>query len=359
MLATFGRAARMHNPLSRLFVVTLLATSVSAMTAIEVDAARTAPRVGGGPTVGVACTTWVSRDSGLSRRLGNRLCRVEFDIAIRAQAMDPVIGSYARAGIRVQLLAGFHGRLPTEREARNLGSWAARFGPKGVFWKNKDTNTRMPVLKIEFGNETSYGHQYDHTGTWSSSPELAARARVYALLAKTASIALADSGIGLLVQADDGGAENSVWVDQMFAAVPDLATRTAGWTVHPYGENGFARIDRMLAQLAAQGAPATVPIFITEWGLATANGRRLNDNYGYPTDMTYAEAAATLRWVMKRWKSAYGSRIASVIYYMLTDLGAVRAPTDRERHFGALTADGSPKGQYTLEVRAQIEASAK
>ncbi len=305
--------------------------------------------------VGVACTTSAKRDVRYSERLGNRLCRVEFDISTQAKAMDDVIGTYSLAGIRVQPLAGFQGRMPTAVDAVRLRSWALRFGPGGTFWRGK--KKRVPIANIEFGNETSYSYQYGHSGTWASSSELSDRARLYALRAKTASIALQGTGVGLLVQAEDGDAKNAVWVNSMFDAVPDLASRVSGWTIHPYGEAGFAKIDRMIADLAARNAPASIPIYITEWGLATGNGHDLSKNYGYPTDMTYSQAAATLRSVMTRWRTAYNGRIAQVIYYMLTDLAPPGSTAEGERFFGLLKVDGSRKGPYTFEARAQIEAA--
>ena len=330
----------------------LIAATCVALLVTGSGAADAGPGTRSSPTVGLACTTWASRDVRYSRRLGNRLCRVEFDISTRASAMDTVIGTYARAGIKVQALAGFQGRMATAADSRRLRTWAVRFGPKGTFWHGR--RNYVPITNIEFGNETSYSYQYRHSTTWSSSAELSSRARSYALRAKDASTALRGTGVGLLVQAEDGDAKSSVWVDAMFTAVPDLASRVSGWTIHPYGDGGFAKIDRMIAQLAAKKASNSIPIFITEWGLATVDGRTLSNNYGYPTNMTYAEAAATLRSVMARWQSAYGSRIAQVIYYMLTDLEPPGSTNEGEQFFGALKVDGSRKGQYTREVRAQI-----
>lgn len=357
LLRYFVRAHRPHRERRcwrrrRLLVAAGLAVVVATGPAASESTAKKRP----GPAVGIACTTWANRDVRYSKRLGNRLCRVEFEISTRAKAMEGVVAAYARAGIRVQPLAGFEGKMPTESEARRLRTWAVRFGPGGTFWQGR--KSRMPILQIEFGNETSYSYQYDHNGTWSSSAELAARAREYALRAKSAATALRGTGVGLLLQGEDGDAMSTVWVDQMFAAVPELAKYVSGWTIHPYGESGFAKIDRMIAQLDAHRAPRSTPIYITEWGLASVDGHPLSNNYGYPTDMTYAEAAVTLRSVMERWNAGHGSRIAEVVYYMLTDLERPGTTSDGEQYFGALKVDGSSKGQYTLEVRAQIEASA-
>jgi hypothetical protein len=73
--------------------------------------------------------------------------------------------------------------------------------------------------------------------------------------------------------------------------------------------------------------------------------------------MTYSQAAATLRSVMAHWKTAYHGRIVEVIYYMLKDLAPPGSSTDGDRFFGLLKVDGSRKGPYTLEARAQIAAA--
>ena len=88
-------------------------------------------------------------------KLGARVVRVEFDIGTPAASLRPTVAALTRRGARPLLLAGFHGRMPTEAEARNVGSWAAEFGPGGSYWA-KHRRHRLPVRLIEFGNETSY-----------------------------------------------------------------------------------------------------------------------------------------------------------------------------------------------------------
>ena len=61
----------------------------------------------------------------------------------------------------------------------------------------------------------------------------------------------------------------------MFAAVPDLGNRVAGWTIHPYGPNWATRIDSTVNSTETAGSPR-MPIWVTEWGLASDNGRCLD-----------------------------------------------------------------------------------
>ena len=198
-------------------------------------------------------------------KLGARVVRVEFDIGTPAASLRPTVAALTRRGARPLLLAGFHGRMPTEAEARNVGSWAAEFGPGGSYWA-KHRRHRLPVRLIEFGNETSYTDQYGDTYSDQSYMD---RAELYATRFAQAHRAIGQRRVGLLAQADDGGSASSVWVTHMFGAVPKLGKLVAGWTVHPYGprEKWQPKLRRLIAQTAAMGAPATVPIDVTEYGI--------------------------------------------------------------------------------------------
>jgi len=151
-------------------------------------------------------------------------------------------------GAQPLLLAGFEGRMPTEAEARNLARWAAEFGPGGSFWNGRPDGA-LAVREIEFGNETSYSHQYGDTWSDQSYKD---RAKLYAtrFAQARAAIAATGRGVGMLAQADDGGTGSAAWVDGMFDAVPNLGQLVDGWSVHPYGPRGVwePKLDRLIAQ---------------------------------------------------------------------------------------------------------------
>ena len=126
--------------------------------------------------------------------------RVEFDIGTPARVAAPDRAAITRSGARPLLLAGFHGRMPTAAEARNVGAWAAEFGPGGS--TGPSTGHRLPVRLIEFGNETSYADQYGDT--YSDRPTRD-RAELYATRFAQAHRAIGRRQVGLLAQADDGG----------------------------------------------------------------------------------------------------------------------------------------------------------
>jgi hypothetical protein len=167
-----------------------------------------------------------------------------------------------------------------------------------------------------------------------------------------------NAGVGLLAQADYGG-DGDEWVNGMFQAVPDLAQHVAGWTVHTYGPRSRWQrsIDTLTERTAAQGAPASIPIYITELGLASDNGPCLNDNYGWNRCMTYAQAARALNSTIASIGARYGTRIHSIFIYQTADHVPPGHGANREDYFGALRWNGSPKGAYTRGVRSLLLAN--
>ncbi|HTR90036.1 MAG TPA: hypothetical protein VMG62_08010 [Solirubrobacteraceae bacterium] len=288
--------------------------------------------------------------------------RMEFAINTPVSAMEPTIAAYANAGIRPLLLAGFYGRLPSSGEAQNLANWAAAFGPGGSFWKGKGYPAGDAVSDIEFGNETSYSYQFSETASasnWYALPSYAARAQTYALRFKEAVTAMhaANSQVGLLAQADDGGSGTPTWVDNMFAAVPNLAQLASGWTVHPYGPHWEATINRLISSTQAEGAPASIPLYATEFGISSDNGRCLQENFGYNRCMTYGEAASTLETAVSGMRAKYGSRLRALYLFQARDQDSSGSSTEREGYCGALQSDQAAKGAYTGAVEKLLTAN--
>jgi Glycosyl hydrolase catalytic core len=306
--------------------------------------------VDGSFQMGIVAGSALSYELPFVRQLGARTARMEFGAGTSASSMAGVIDAYARAGIRPLLLATFYGRLPTAAEAQNVASWAAAYGPGGTFWQGKTYPAGTAVTRIEFGNETSYSYQWAD----NSLATYATRAQTYALRAREAAIAIraANPNVGLLAIADNA-VNGTAWVANMFRAVPNIDDQVAGWTVHPYGPNWASRIDSTVNSARTAGA-RDVPIWITEWGLSTDNGRCLDDNYGFDRCMTYAEAATTLRNVLTGMTGRYGSRLAAFFLYQAHDQHATGVSTGRERYFGALQSNAAAKGGYTTEVKATI-----
>jgi hypothetical protein len=281
-------------------------------------------------------------------KLGAKLVRLDVGIEQSPQSMEPIVADYAAKGIEVEFLADFYGSMPTTAEADNLATWAKTFGPGGTFWA-KRTDGQLAATMIEFGNETSYSYQYSNDTTAG----YASRAQTYALRFKEAAIAIhaANPGVGLLAQGDAGNA-GGTWIENMFKAVPNLGQYVAGWTIHPYGPGWRPRIEALVRETAAQGAPSSIPIDITEWGLTTDNGGCLTENYGWNRCMTYSEAAEVLTRTVSEMRQVLGSRMGLFMLYQVRDKDAPGATDEREAYFGALQHELQPKGAYTTAAQA-------
>jgi hypothetical protein len=287
-----------------------------------------------------------------SVQLGAKVVRMQWNIEASPQELEPVIAEYAAEGIRVAPLAVFDGRIPSGPEAQNLASWARAFGPGGTFWATR-SDGQLAIQTIEFGNETSYSYQYPD----DSPTGYATRAQGYATSFAEAAQAIkaVNPGVGLLAQGDAGNA-GPIWIENMFKAVPDLGQLVAGWTIHPYGPGWRPRLEALVKETAAQGAPATIPIDITEWGLSTDNGHCVTENYGWNTCMSYQEAGEVLTRSVSEMRQTLDGRLGLFLLYDVRDQQAEGSSNNRESYFGALQHETQSKGAYTEAVKALMSS---
>jgi hypothetical protein len=313
---------------------------------------KSSPAEPGGFQPGLNSGPQLAIDVPGAATLGAKLVRIEFGIGTPAASLAPVIAGYAAKGIRVLPLAGFYGTLPSTPAAQNLAGWASTYGPGGSFWAGRPDG-QLAIRSIEFGNETSYGYQY---GDGAGSGSYSARAQTYAVRLKQAAQAISATGakVGLLAQADDWTGH---WVDGMYSAVPDLSSYVGGWTIHPYGTGWPTRMKDLIQQTASHGAPASIPIDVTEWGVASDNGKCLNDNYGFNKCMSYQEAGSVLSTYVAAMRQALGGRLRTFMLYQVRDQATSGASGQREAYFGALQQNLQPKGGYTSAVQALLASS--
>ncbi len=303
--------------------------------------------------MGVVAGSAITWELPFVQQLGAHTARMEFSIGSSASSLASTIDVYAKAGIRPLLMAGFGGGLPTAAQAQNLGSWAKAYGPGGTFWQGKSYPANTAVTEIEFGNETSYTYQFSD----NSSGTYAARAQTYAQRAKDAAVAIeaANPKAGLLVQGDNAQ-QGTSWMTNMLKAVPSLGQLADGWTIHPYGPNWASRMDSTINSAKAAGAPDK-PLWVTEYGLASDNGRCLSDNYGWDKCMTYGAAASALHTVLTGMRDRYGNRLGAFYLYAAHDLYESGTRSGRESYFGALQRNQASKGAFTTEVKSDLAAS--
>jgi hypothetical protein len=255
-----------------------------------------------------------------------RTVRLEAGRMSTTAAKDAAIATARAEGAQPEVLYTNRSTSPSTIRADAL-----RYGPTST--------SSLPLLYVELGNEDSYSYK----------GATATTARTYGDQAEAVADALIGTGVKLIVQADDA-LYNSVtnWVANVYATFPNVDDHpgVGGWVIHPYGPSYLARINRLIAQTTAQGAPASFPIFVTEYGLASDNGRCLSDNYGWDRCMTYAEAATTLRGVVNDVRANAPAVVQFFIYHEI-DAAPPGASSDREAYFGAIRRDGSPKPGYT------------
>jgi hypothetical protein len=230
----------------------------------------------------------------------------------------------------LQPLLSISTALPSPSTMSGLASWA------------------VPGVKnVELGNELSYGYKL---GASKSAGE------AYAHIVVAASEVLKPHGVGVLAIAEDGGTGSSAWTDGMFAAVPNLASYVAGWTIHPYwgGTNakntdnyGIPKLQRMVATLEKHG-DTKVSIYATEWGVPSDNGVKFTSGQ----DATYAEAGEIISKHPAQLQSAAKGRLACLLLYQAYDQRAPKSGTEREWYFGFLTNTGGNKGEMTAKAEA-------
>jgi hypothetical protein len=318
--------------------------------------APSSPATPGSFELGLVPGSLASTEPGLIHGLGAHSVRMETPIGHVPSWFESRFEEYAKVGIRIMPLSTFEGTMPTPEQAKSLGAWAAAYGPGGTFWQGKSYPASTAMTTIEFGNESSYTYQYSD----NSPSAVASRAQTYALRFKEAyeAIHAANPNVGLLAQADDGDTGNSIWVENLFKAVPNFGQIVAGWTVHPYGPKWATRIDALISQTQASGASSSIPIYVTEWGVASDNGRCLSNNYEWNDCMTYGEAATALTSTVTGMLARYGSRLRAMYLYQAQDLGASGSSSDREMYFGATQSNGAAKGAYTTAVQSLLSTFA-
>jgi hypothetical protein len=314
--------------------------------------------------VGVVSGAAVNWELPFIKSLGAASARMEFDIDTPAADLAPYIDAYAQAGIQPLLLASFQGRTPTVAEGRNLAAWAAAYGPGGTFWAGKSYKSSTAVTRIEFGNETNQSWQYSqlqNDPNWANTSFYASVAQGYATAFKAADQAIkgVNGDVGLLAIGDTPGNWAS-WMNNVYAAVPEFSSYVAGWVMHPYGPAARWQraMDDALAQVTSHGAPSTIPIYLTEYGIASDNGRCLDDNYGWDKCMTYDQAGTALSSTVAAMRARYGSRLAAMYLYQAHDQRDSGSSSSREYYFGGLTLDGTAKGSYTAAMKTLLSAGA-
>lgn len=241
-------------------------------------------------------------------------------------AKDAAVNQARADGVRPEIVYVSRSTSPSSIRADAL-----RYGPNAT--------SNLPLLYVEFGNEDSYSYKNASANT----------ARQYGDQVEAVANALVGTGVRVIAQADDANINSTTnWVANMYSTFPNMDSHTGvgGWVIHPYGPGYMTRINRLVSQTTAQGAPANFPVFITEYGLSSDNGRCLSDNYGWDRCMTYTEAGQTITSVYND-IDANAPAVTEMFIYNAGDGALPGVSTDRELYFGELKRDMTSKPGYT------------
>lgn len=202
----------------------------------------------------------------------------------------------------------------------------------------------------EFGNELSYNYQPKWGSRTTSSYQ--SNARGYGRAARRLQDAVGPHGIQIEIIWDDGGQGGNEWFDNVVSGLggAEALKRFVG-TTHPYGPRGIDKIRRGIAQAKRFGFEA-MPIDATEDGIACDNGRTLSDNYGWATNLTYAEAARAFR--VHHDEILAVPQVRFILLYQTTDQSAPGVSSGREAYFGQTRFDGSAKGDLTAYAQSRL-----
>ncbi len=213
-----------------------------------------------------------------------------------------------------------------------------RYGPGGSFWQSHPEIASFAPEHFEIWNEP-------YLSAFSDGGVKPGR---YARLVKAAVTAgrSANPQAKYLLQVEKtpAGDARHTFVDDMYAAVPDLNNYFDVAAAHPYpgssapddrrGGWGFPRLADVREVLVGHGA-ADKPIWITEvgWSTCTASADYCT------TEQKQASYTAQMFELLR--DGQYSSYVEAVFLYRLEDLNS--NPSDKEGWFGARRLDGSAK----------------
>ena len=219
---------------------------------------------------------------------------------------------------------------------------AERYGPDGTFWQAHPEIASYAPDYFEIWNEP-YSRYFSAGGVHPGR---------YARLVEAAATAgrEANPRAKFLLAGEQTPAGDKLhhYIDDMYAAVPDLNSYFDAVAVHPYGGSsapdrrrggwGFPRISDIRQTFVDHGA-ASKPLWITEVGWSTC-----------PRDPRYCtserDQAKYLSEMFTLLSTKYASYVKAVFVYRSIDINSKRS--DKEGWFGLERMDGSHKPAFAV-----------
>jgi hypothetical protein len=216
----------------------------------------------------------------------------------------------------------------------------SRYGPGGAFWHANPSLARYAPVWFELGNQPYVaGPNRMSAGDYAQLVVAAVRAGRHANPAAR-FLAAAQS----VYQRRNGHA--GFWVDDLFAARPDLGRYVDAFAVHPYANGPPApynprnprfqvgRVEDIHARIARYDrTPA--PIWITELGWSTCTQQ--------PGCVSLAQQAADITALFKLARTRWASYVRAVFIFSYTQPGVLATPPGKSDGYGLVDADLRPK----------------
>jgi hypothetical protein len=194
------------------------------------------------------------------RSIGSTDMREEFGQTTDVSQFDPHFLLAAQDGVRLMPLLNTYGELPQDPTAfaQFAADMAARYGPGGTFWTaHPELDPSFAPQAFELLNEPDW-----FLGWYPDRYARLVKASVSAARAVNPQARFLVYVAGLVKSSKYTGVR---WVNEMFAAVPDLAGYIDALDGHPY--NGLKLVQDARNAMIAHGA--TGDLWITELGWST------------------------------------------------------------------------------------------
>jgi outer membrane biosynthesis protein TonB len=285
---------------------------------------------------------WSSAEVNRRTQLGAAVTRHEWDPSNPATSEEEqVLAAATEIHTRIQALLGGNDL----GDPTHYGEWVVEFvryyGPGGTFWRQHPQldASRYAIDTIELGNEPYFGTMSASSYADTVRPTLE-RIRELKLPVK------------VILPSYVYGSDTS-WIDTLYEHIPNLNAMYDALAFHPYwyghdpaasGPGGpFERIETLRQRMNELGA-SSKPIFLTEYGESTANcGSEC---------VSEAVQAEHIGEMIDAVVSHPGWKVGMLSIFQLSDF-ATNSP-NRERQFGLLREDGTPKLSYQA-VRAAMQ----
>ena len=334
------------------------ATGLQAATERGMQVGLNAQTAGWGPDIGV--------EQQRAAQSGVRTLREEFtwsriepsDDAFNWGLYDTVVGEAARLGITVlPLLLGTPAwagatwnTLPDDPAefAQFAAQVSGRYGPGGSFWAKHPALPAHPIAALELWNEP-YLLAFSAGG-----PDPTRYAELVTAAARASR--RANSGVRILAAVDLHDESGGDWIGELFRARPELPGLVDGLAVHPYSRGSpdhftppaidfqFRRLEVIRQHLVLHGE--WDPLWITEIGWSTCPGGAAGDCVTEQAQADHLSRAIELA-------RGYGYVHASYVYAFRDWEGV---PANRERWFGIVRLDGTPKPAWPVVRNAAERA---